>query len=47
MHLPHCGTLLTVPTTHRQSDVMPPNLLLYGRVHVDLARTASARCPGA
>ncbi|MEU0834779.1 putative leader peptide [Streptomyces sp. NPDC005969] len=26
---------------------MPPELLLYGRVHVDLARSASARCPGA
>ncbi|MFJ3898497.1 putative leader peptide [Streptomyces sp. NPDC090083] len=25
---------------------MPSDLLLYGRVHVDLARTASARCPG-
>ncbi|MER5712175.1 MULTISPECIES: putative leader peptide [unclassified Streptomyces] len=25
---------------------MPPELLLYGRVHVDLARNASARCPG-
>ncbi|MFF4586192.1 putative leader peptide [Streptomyces sp. NPDC000345] len=25
---------------------MPEELLLYGRVHVDLARTASARCPG-
>ncbi|MER6598032.1 putative leader peptide [Streptomyces rubiginosohelvolus] len=25
---------------------MPPELLLHGRVHVDLARYASARCPG-
>ncbi|MFE2264456.1 putative leader peptide [Streptomyces griseosporeus] len=25
---------------------MPSELLLYGRVHVDLARTASACCPG-
>ncbi|MFE9354607.1 putative leader peptide [Streptomyces olivaceoviridis] len=25
---------------------MPTELLLYGRVHVDLARTASACCPG-
>ncbi|MEU2929086.1 putative leader peptide [Streptomyces sp. NPDC048304] len=25
---------------------MPIELLLYGRVHVDLARTASATCPG-
>ncbi|MFF7277109.1 putative leader peptide [Streptomyces griseorubiginosus] len=24
---------------------MPTEPLLYGRVHVDLARTASARCP--
>ncbi|MFF7654880.1 putative leader peptide [Streptomyces sp. NPDC007983] len=24
----------------------PGLLLLYGRVHVDLLRTASARCPG-
>ncbi|MFC6065474.1 MULTISPECIES: putative leader peptide [Streptomyces] len=26
---------------------MRPDPLLYGRVHVDLLRTASARCPGA
>ncbi|MFJ1546191.1 putative leader peptide [Streptomyces sp. NPDC088246] len=26
---------------------MPPEPLLYGRVHVDLARNASARCPDA
>ncbi|MGW0783788.1 putative leader peptide [Streptomyces sp. NBC_00059] len=25
---------------------MPPELLLFGRVHVDLVRYASARCPG-
>ncbi|WP_432177032.1 putative leader peptide [Streptomyces sp. Tue6028] len=25
---------------------MPPELLLFERVHVDLARTASACCPG-
>ncbi|MEU2870636.1 MULTISPECIES: putative leader peptide [Streptomyces] len=25
---------------------MWPGLLLYGRVHVDLLRTAGARCPG-
>ncbi|MGW0767692.1 putative leader peptide [Streptomyces sp. NPDC002671] len=25
---------------------MPIELLLFGRVHVDLVRTASARCPG-
>ncbi|MFI2204912.1 putative leader peptide [Streptomyces sp. NPDC020192] len=25
---------------------MPIELLLHGRVHVDLARTASACCPG-
>ncbi|MFF7353785.1 putative leader peptide [Streptomyces filipinensis] len=24
---------------------MPTELLLFGRVHVDLARTASATCP--
>ncbi|MEV6113963.1 putative leader peptide [Streptomyces sp. NPDC052109] len=24
---------------------MPTELLLHGRVHVDLARTASATCP--
>ncbi|WP_311039782.1 MULTISPECIES: putative leader peptide [Streptomyces] len=24
---------------------MRPGFLLYGRVHVDLVRTASARCP--
>ncbi|MFG3496347.1 putative leader peptide [Streptomyces sp. NPDC047928] len=25
---------------------MPNEILLYGRVHVDLARNASALCPG-
>ncbi|MER6027222.1 putative leader peptide [Streptomyces sp. NPDC001851] len=25
---------------------MPIELLLHGRVHVDLVRTASATCPG-
>ncbi|MFC9909848.1 putative leader peptide [Streptomyces sp. NPDC059866] len=25
---------------------MPSELLLFGRVHVDLVRTASACCPG-
>ncbi|MFF0075592.1 putative leader peptide [Streptomyces sp. NPDC005494] len=25
---------------------MPPELLLFGRVHVDLVRYASACCPG-
>ncbi|MFR9796874.1 putative leader peptide [Streptomyces sp. MS06] len=25
---------------------MPPELLLHERVHIDLARTASACCPG-
>ncbi|MEU9481529.1 putative leader peptide [Streptomyces sp. NPDC048191] len=25
---------------------MPTELLLHGRVHIDLARTASATCPG-
>ncbi|MER6633159.1 putative leader peptide [Streptomyces sp. NPDC000987] len=25
---------------------MPSEPLLHGRVHVDLVRTASARCPG-
>ncbi|MGP4005915.1 putative leader peptide [Streptomyces sp. 4N124] len=25
---------------------MPSELLLVGRVHIDLVRTASARCPG-
>ncbi|MGW1541660.1 putative leader peptide [Streptomyces sp. NPDC002309] len=25
---------------------MPSDVLLFGRVHVDLVRTASARCPG-
>ncbi|MFI9612747.1 putative leader peptide [Streptomyces sp. NPDC052023] len=25
---------------------MPSEVLLFGRVHVDLVRTASARCPG-
>jgi membrane dipeptidase len=41
-HLPYVGTYLTVRTTYRQPDRMPTELLLYGRVHVDLARTASA-----
>ncbi|MEU1439088.1 putative leader peptide [Streptomyces sp. NPDC005786] len=47
MLLPPCGTRLTAPVGHRQSDAMPPQPLLHGRVHVDLARNASARCPDA
>lgn len=45
-HLPYAGTYLTGRATYRQPDRMPQELLLFGRVHVDLARTASARCPG-
>jgi hypothetical protein len=45
-HLPYAKTCLTVRAIYRQSDRMPKEPLLYGRVHVDLARTASARCPG-
>ncbi|MFB7058933.1 putative leader peptide [Streptomyces vinaceus] len=37
-----CG--LTVYTGDRQADGMRYELLLYGRVHVDLVRYASARC---
>ncbi|MEU1203342.1 putative leader peptide [Streptomyces sp. NPDC005813] len=44
-HLPDDGTHLTARTTYRQPDRMPPELLLFERVHVDLARTASACCP--
>ncbi|MEU5659256.1 putative leader peptide [Streptomyces sp. NPDC047737] len=44
--LPHDGTHLTVYDTHRQSGAVPPELLLFGRVHVDLVRYASACCPG-
>lgn len=44
--LPYTGTYLTGRTTYRQPDRMPHEILLFGRVHVDLARTASARCPG-
>ncbi|WP_323187468.1 putative leader peptide [Streptomyces sp. NBC_01275] len=28
------------------SEELLEELLLHGRVHVDLVRTASARCPG-
>ncbi|MEU2716382.1 putative leader peptide [Streptomyces sp. NPDC007205] len=44
--LPDPGTCLTVRTIDRQPDRMPTELLLHGRVHVDLVRTASATCPG-
>ncbi|MFD7500238.1 putative leader peptide [Streptomyces sp. NPDC059850] len=45
--MPSTGPYLTVRCGNRQGDVMRPGLLLlYGRVHVDLVRTASARCPG-
>ncbi|GAB2971590.1 hypothetical protein GCM10023080_039330 [Streptomyces pseudoechinosporeus] len=44
-HLPDVGTRLTVRTTYRQPGRVPPELLLYERVYVDLARNASARCP--
>ncbi|WP_420715226.1 putative leader peptide [Streptomyces sp. XY332] len=37
-----CG--LTVYTRDRQAGRMRYELLLYGRVHVDLVRYASARC---
>jgi hypothetical protein len=37
---------LTACATYRQPDRMPSELLLFGRVHIDLARTASACCPG-
>ncbi|WP_374205848.1 putative leader peptide [Streptomyces sp. MUM 2J] len=45
-HLPHRGTCLTEHTHYRQPDPVPSELLLHGRLHVDLARTASACCPG-
>ena len=44
-----CRTLrthLTARAMHRHADAVPPELLLHGRAHVDLVRTASARCPG-
>ncbi|MER5665649.1 putative leader peptide [Streptomyces mirabilis] len=44
-HLADDRTYLTARTTYRQPDRMPPELLLFERVHVDLARTASACCP--
>ncbi|WP_416222839.1 putative leader peptide [Streptomyces sp. NEAU-H33] len=44
--VPVPGPHLTAPTTYRQPDRMPIELLLHGRPHVDLARTASACCPG-
>ncbi|MET7763923.1 putative leader peptide [Streptomyces sp. NPDC005393] len=40
----HIRPHLTVCSGRRQGDVTRPGLLLYGRVHVDLLRTASARC---
>ncbi|MET8285877.1 putative leader peptide [Streptomyces sp. NPDC048448] len=39
------GPHLTARSTYRQPDRMPLELLLFERVHVDLARTASACCP--
>ncbi|WP_374224504.1 putative leader peptide [Streptomyces sp. ISL-94] len=38
------GSRLTVYTGNREAGVMRYELLLYGRVHVDLVRYASARC---
>ncbi|MGR4879762.1 putative leader peptide [Streptomyces sp. LARHCF249] len=38
------GSRLTVYTGDRQAGRMPYEPLLYGRVHVDLVRYASARC---
>ncbi|WP_443074578.1 putative leader peptide [Streptomyces sp. NBC_01455] len=38
------GPHLTARSTYRQPDRMPLELLLFERVHVDLARTASACC---
>lgn len=46
MDLPHRRRHLTEATGNRQSDDVPNRILLFGRVHVDLARNASARCPG-
>ncbi|EMF58124.1 hypothetical protein SBD_0795 [Streptomyces bottropensis ATCC 25435] len=43
---PHTGTHLTAGRTRRQPGRMPRELLLFARVHVDLVRTASSRCPG-
>lgn len=37
---------LTVYTGDRQAGGMRYEILLYGRVHVDLVRHASARCRG-
>ncbi|WP_371933752.1 putative leader peptide [Streptomyces castrisilvae] len=47
MLLPPRGTPLTAPPMHRHSDAMPSELLLHGRVHIDLVRTAGACCPDA
>ncbi|MBW8699207.1 hypothetical protein MBT84_06360 [Streptomyces sp. MBT84] len=44
-YLPVVRTNLTAPTIYRQPDPMPPELLLFERVHVDLVRTASAWWP--
>ncbi|WP_373296276.1 MULTISPECIES: putative leader peptide [Streptomyces] len=44
-YLPDTGTHLTVCLTYRQPDRVPRELRLVERVHVDLARTASACCP--
>ncbi|MFE9609679.1 hypothetical protein [Streptomyces sp. NPDC006012] len=44
--LPDARAYLTAHATYRQSDLMVKELLLFGRAHVDLTRTASARCPG-
>ncbi len=36
---------LTARGIYREPACMPRDLLLYERVHVDLGRHASARCP--
>ncbi|WP_312866841.1 putative leader peptide [Streptomyces zagrosensis] len=45
MDLPPADMVLTSAFKRRHSDVMRPGFLLYGRVHVDLVRHASACCP--
>ncbi len=43
--LSYAVTDLTAHRTCREPAAMPRDLLLYERVHLDLARHASARCP--
>ncbi|WP_368857871.1 putative leader peptide [Streptomyces sp. DH12] len=46
MRVPLPRAALTAADDARQAGAVAYELLLHGRVHVDLARNASALCPG-